>query len=421
MEILRATPAPKKPFDTTSKNPLEAPVLQASDALLGKSAKSSPPTGYSSSGKSLQKPDPETSKKLALITRERYGLMDAARALVCYQGKQENRQYPATYHRVGECRYQMLGSLVGVGLTPENRAHLLGVATCGSVWACPVCTALIQEGRRKEIAKAIDWAYAGGFQPAMVTFTFPHRLYQSLAELIEAQAQAFKLLRKGANWDRFKKSVVYNGLIRSLELTYGTSGWHPHTHELFFVSSEAEADDMRLRLTELWLSACVRAGLVDIDDVDQVRDFRAHAVDVRGWCQASDYLAKQDSSRHWGVDRELAKASTKQGRAKGQHPFGLLALAAEGGKQAGAKYLEYIAAMKGKRQLFWSHGLKARVGLQEKSDLQLADEIPTAPLCLFDAGHWHRVLAKRQRAQLLLAAERGGAPAVQVFLERLRL
>ncbi|MNE51379.1 hypothetical protein D3C80_1460060 [compost metagenome] len=144
-------------------------------------------------------------------------------------------------------------------------------------------------------------------------------------------------------------------------------------------------------------------------------------MDVKGWCQASDYLAKQDSSRHWGADRELAKASTKQGRAHGQHPFGLLALAAEGGKQAGAKYLEYIVAMKGKRQLFWSHGLKARVGLQEKSDLQLADEIPTIPLCLFDAGHWHRVLAKRKRAQLLIAAQRGGAPAVELFLQRLRL
>lgn len=414
-------PLPKNPVGRPRKNPLEATVSGASDSLLGKSAKSSPPTGYSSSTKSLQKVDAETSKKLARITRERYGLMDAARALVCYQGKQENRQYPATYHRVGECRYQMLGSLVGVGLTPENRAHLLGVATCGSVWACPVCTALIQEGRRKEIAQAIGWAYGQGYQPAMVTFTFPHALHHRLAELIEAQAQAFKLLRKGANWDRFKKSVGYQGLIRSLELTHGTHGWHPHTHELFFVSSEAEAVDMRERLTELWLSACARAGLVDLEDLDQVKAFRAHAVDVRGHCQASDYLAKQDSSRHWGVDRELAKASTKQGRAKGEHPFGLLALAAEGGKQAGAKYLEYIAAMKGKRQLFWSHGLKARVGLQEQSDLQLADEIPTVPVCLFDAGHWHRVLVKRQRAQLLIAAERGGAPAVREFLERLRL
>ena len=225
----------------------------------------------------------------------------------------------------------------------------------------------------------------------------------------------------GSPWTKFKKAIDYQGHIRSLELTYGTNGWHPHTHELFFVSSQVEADALRLRVTQLWASACARAGLLDLQDREQVRAFEAHAVDVKGWCQASDYLAKQDDSRHWGVDRELAKASTKEGRAKGQHPFGLLATAAQGGKQAGAKFLEFIAAMKGKRQLVWSPRLKDRVGLQERSDVELADEIPTLPVCLFDAGHWHRVLAKRKRAQLLVAAESGGAPAVHAFLERLRL
>lgn len=349
-------------------------------------------------------------------------MMDAARALVCYQGKQEGREYPATYHRVGECRYQVLGSLVGVKITEAQRAFYVGLSTCGSVWACPVCTALIQEGRRSEIAKAIDWAYAEDFQPVMITLTFPHKLWQSLAELLECQANALRFLRMGSPWAKFKKSIDYQGHIRSLELTYGTNGWHPHTHELFFVSSQVEADALRLRITELWASACARAGLLDLSDREQVRAFEAHAVDVKGWCRASDYLAKQDDSRHWGVDRELAKSSTKEGRAKGQHPFGLLALAAEGGKQAGAKYLEYIAAMKGKRQLVWSPGLKARVGIEDRSDEELADQLaePSVPVCLFDTFSWRRVLVNHQRAQLLATAERGGAAAVGVFLGALQ-
>jgi hypothetical protein len=352
--------------------------------------------------------------------------MDEARALVCYQGKQNGLEYPATYHRVGECRYQRLGDFVGIKFTPENRAFYAGLATCGSVWACPVCTALIQEGRRSEIAQAIDWAYANAFQPVLITLTFPHKHWQSLAELIEGQSRALRLLRVGSPWQRFKNSVDYQGHIRSLELTHGTNGWHPHTHELFFVSSAAEAEQIRLQVTDMWLSACARAGLVDIDDAERVRDFRVFAVDVRGNCSASDYLAKQDDSRHWGVDRELAKASTKAGRAKGQHPFGLLAIAAEGGKQAGAKYLEYIAAMKGRRQLVWSPRLKSRVGIQERSDAELAcDQQFVLPqlVCLLDAGHWSRVLAKHKRAQLLLATEKsGGNPAaVLAFLERLRL
>lgn len=423
MRILRARPSQKKPTGPTQKNPSEAPVLEAPDALLGKSAKSGYPPVITYSTNPLQKIDPETSKKLARVTKERYSLMDAARALVCYQGKQNGLDYPATFHRVGECRYQMLGSLVGVALTQENRAHFVGVKTCGSVWACPVCTALIQEGRRKEIAKAVDWSYLNGLQTALVTLTFPHRLHQPLAQLLTQQAEALRCLRHGSPWRRFKESFGYEGLIRSLELTYGTNGWHPHTHELFLVSSTAKAEAMRERLTQLWASACIRAGLLDPEDREQMRAFGEHGVDVKGNCSASDYLAKQDSSRHWGVDRELAKASTKAGRSHGEHPFGLLAIAAEGGKQAGAKYLEFIAAMKGKRQLFWSHGLKARVGLQDVSDIDLADEIAVATVCLFDAGHWHRVLAKRKRAELLLATQqgRGDPQAVYAFLERLRL
>lgn len=352
--------------------------------------------------------------------------MDAARALVCYQGKQHGLEYPATYHRIGECRYQRLGDLVGIKLTPENRAFYAGLATCGSVWACPVCTALIQEGRRKEIAQAIDWAYPHGFQPVLITLTFPHRHWQSLAELIEGQSQALKYLRNGSPWQRFKEKFGYQGHIRSLELTHGVNGWHPHTHELFLLSSTAKAADVLLAIADMWLSACVRAGLVDLSDVDQVRDFRAYAVDVKGNCSASDYLAKQDDSRHWGVDRELAKASTKAGRAKGEHPFGLLAIAAEGGKQAGAKYLEYIEVMKGRRQLVWSPRLKARVGVRDATDAELACDqqfdIPQL-VCLFDAGHWARVLAKHQRAQLLLTVEKshGDVAAVLAFLERLRL
>lgn len=338
-------------------------------------------------------------------------MQHVARKLVCGRGAEKGLVYPATYHRVAECRWQMLGDYGAVHLNPEGRARLGGISTCSSVWACPMCTALIQEGRRKEIAQAMAWAYqpAQNLQPVMVTFTFPHKDFQSLQELLQRQALALKYLRKGAKWDRFKRSLGYQGLIRSLELTYGQNGWHPHTHELFFVSHLVDAQAMQVQLIELWESACLRAGLLDGKDVVQCYNFRLHAVDVKGWCSDSDYLAKQDDSRHWGVDREMAKASTKAGRAKGQHPFGLLATAAAGDAAAGERYLEYIEAMKGKRQLFWSHGLKARVGIEEQSDDELADDPDPsqAVFCLFDRGNWYRTLRLKKRAVLLEMAEEG--------------
>ena len=32
----------------------------------------------------------------------------------------------------------------------------------------------------------------------------------------------------------------FKGLIRSLEVTHGANGWHPHTHELWFLKGSAE-------------------------------------------------------------------------------------------------------------------------------------------------------------------------------------
>lgn len=373
----------------------------ASPPLLGKYAKSQNPPP--------EKPGSELVKKLDQNRRVRLDLQRSARALVCARGSAQGFEFPATYHRVANCRWQRLGTFAGVKISEQERAFLAGLETCGSVWACPMCTAVVQEQRRKEISQALDWADAESLQAVMVTFTFPHEATHVLAQLLEQQAQALQLLRNGSPWKRFKASIGYQGHIRSLELTYGQNGWHPHTHELFFVSSAVEADALQVRLTDLWESACVRAGLLDRNDVVQTYNFRLHAVDVKGWCTASDYLAKQDDSRHWGADRELAKSSTKQGRAKGQHPFGLLSAAASGDTVAGDRYLEFIESMKGKRQLVWSAGLKARVGIEEQSDDELASQVaePAALLCMIPPGSWARILRLEKRGQLLQAAELG--------------
>lgn len=382
--------------------------------LLGKSAKSSDPP--------KPKLAPEVVAKIRENRRAQFSMIDAARNLVCARGREHGLDFPQTYHRVASCRWSVLGREGFVRFSEEGRAYLTNVVTCGSVWACPMCTAMIQEGRRQEIAKAIEWAYTEGLQPVMITFTFPHGVEHVLRELLQKQALAFKLLRYGSPWKRFKEAIGYRGLIRSLELTFGANGWHPHTHELFFVSSQVEAEALQVRLTELWESACVRAGLLDQGDVVQMYNFARHAVSVIGWCQASDYLAKQDDSRHWGADREVAKASTKAGRASGQHPFGLLAAAAAGDSHAGERYLEYIEAMKGKRQLFWSHGLKALVGIEEQSDEELAAYIDPSLVITagFDSMNFYRVARLGKRALMLETAEAGyavgGIPGAQQSL-----
>ena len=112
-----------------------------------------------------------------------------------------------------------------------------------------------------------------------------------------------------------KAEINYSGLIRSLELTYGVNGWHPHTHELWFVGKSMDAEEIKEYVIDKWWSSCVKAGLVE-DNKNEMLNFYKHAVDIKGNCSASDYLAKQDSSKNWGVDREVAKATSNKVKSR---------------------------------------------------------------------------------------------------------
>lgn len=404
--------APAKPCEAAVRA-ADAHGLAAAAPRLGKNAKSSPPL-LKTSGR-------DDRAKLRLLRAERYRLLSGARAIFLWAGRQAGLVHPADFHRTAKCRYVSHGQ-VGVWRSELNAsAFYSGLSTCGSVWTCPVCTVKVQERRREEISHAIDWAYAQGFQPVMVTLTFPHRAWHRLADLLQQQADALARLRKGSPWDRLKVRWGYQGLIRSLELTHGQHGWHPHTHELWFVHKDADAVQMRVEILERWKLACARAGLLDLADDAQVEAFGAHAVDVKGNCSASDYLAKQDESRNWGADRELAKASSKAGRSKGRHPFAVLADASDGDLQAIGLWLDYSAAIHGKAQLYWSRGLKALVGVDEKTDEELATESQDTAdvLGMLDVQQWRAIRRADLRAQVLDAAECSGWPGVVLLLDGL--
>lgn len=352
---------------------------------------------------------------------QRYELLATARDLLRSLGRALDLEHPSDYHRTAKCSHTPISDVAVLRSKDHGSAFYKGLAICGNVWACPVCAAKVQERRRAEIAAGFDWAYSQGLQPLMVTLTFPHRAWNDLCDLVLQQREALKLFRAGAPWKRLVASTGYQGLIRGLEIMHGRNGWHPHTHEIWFCSSAVEAAALQISITKQWASACMRAGLLK---ADQLEAFEAHAVDVKGWCSTSDYLAKADDSKHWGADREMSKASTKAGKLKGVHPFGLLAAAAGGDRRSAKLFLEFVMTMRAtrSRQLFWSPGLKARAGLKEKSDESLAEEQADEADLLgqLEVGDWQRVRHYRKRAQLLDAAEVGGWPAVILLLGSLR-
>lgn len=327
-------------------------------APLGTKAKCSPP--------------PHENRRA--IRRDRYDLSKVSRSIFAAEGAKAGLKYVLNYHRAAKCSYIELGDVAVHKSKKFNSAFFSGLTTCGSVWACPNCAAKVQERRRIEIAKAMDYFYnERNMKAVMVTLTFPHGLGDNLEELLFKQKEALKRLRKGGAWDRLKDSSGYEGLIRSLEVTYGQNGWHPHTHELWFVDKDADAEDMKRKIISKWLLACDQAGLIDYSKRDAEKNFKEYSVDVKNNASTSDYLAKQDDSRHWGADREIAKASTKQGRSKGIHPFMFLTNFKETHEAKWARrWVEYNKEFKGKAQLFWSRKLKSKCGVLDVSDEELA-------------------------------------------------
>lgn len=353
---------------------------------------------------------------------ERYRLLSAARAVFVRAGAAKGLMYPHDFHRTSKCSYISRGVVQVHHAAEFNGAFYSGLIACGCVWTCPVCSTKIQERRREEIALGIDWAIKSKFQPIMVTFTFPHRAFHKISDLLERQKLAFEYLRSGNRFTKFVKKFGYEGLIRSLELMYGDNGWHPHTHEMWFVRGDVDASEIHAEILRIWTASCIKAGLLDETDADSMRAFSIHAVDVKGHCRASDYLAKMDDAKHWGADRELAKG-TKKASKSGVHPFGLLDRAHQGDLRAKRLFLAYAIAIKGKAQIYWSPGLKKRVGIGEKTDEALAEEQREEADILgqIEPEDWRNVRRSEQRAQLLTAAEKGGWPAVVDLISTLRV
>jgi pyrimidine deaminase RibD-like protein len=386
-------------FDKNNKNDVSEASNEAGTASLGSIAKSS--TTYTQKTTVVH-----TGEKVREARQKRYALATAIRKIYVEEGKRRGLLIPTTIHRQSLCKWAMTGDFVQLMRDEATaKAFFAGVQTCGSVWCCPVCANRIQEVRRQEIALAMKHFIAkakakgveGKFKQAvMVTFTFPHTRDDSLKELLVKQSEALKKLRAGNVWTLFKNRIGFEGLVRSLEVTRGGNGWHPHTHELWFCDYYQDEEKFKEFLVNRWLSVCQKVGLVG-DELNQVEAFLLHSVDVRFHCDTSDYLAKMDDKSHWGVDREIAKASTKLGKAKGMHPFELAY------KGYSSLWLEYSEAIKGKSQLYWSQGLKARVGIEDKSDEDISKEQENEPLLVgeLEKDEWFKVLSKELRAYVL--------------------
>lgn len=297
-----------------------------------------------------------------------------------------------------------------------------GLQTCGSVWACPVCSAKIAERRRAEIVAAMAAHKAAGGCMNLLTLTAPHQRTDQLVDLLKKQALALKKMFADRTVRKVLTEMGVLGQIRALEVTHGrlsefNNGWHPHYHFLMFAGSGVDLarfdgpqmKDWAVRLYLRWAACCESAGLGTPS--------YAHGLKLDDGSKAAKYVAK------WGLEDEMTKGHTKKA-INGETPFDFLRsyLADATDKQAGALFKEFAETFKGKRQLYWSPGLKKRFAIGESSDEELAVQMEDHATMLgtITIEQWRDVLAVEGNGMVLMLAANGGWDAVARFLESIK-
>lgn len=296
-----------------------------------------------------------------------------------------------------------VASTVDIQKHPEgSKAYYSGLMVCGSVWVCSVCAARITEERRQELTRALE---VTGFTPYLVTYTLRHKKIDKLSEITNAMLAAFRAMKSGKAWQYLKDEYEWVGSIKSLEVTHGDHGWHPHQHELVMLDETLSKSAQNGLLTSLrlkWDGALRRRGF------DASWD---HGVDLRATSEdIQDYVAKwghQPIVTTWGLEHELTKQPVKRGKNGGRTPVQLLADYGVGDIQAARLWREYAMAFKGKKQLVWSKGLRGILGMgDELADVELASTIPdgTVTLARLSPDEWKAIRKADLRGELLDAA-----------------
>jgi hypothetical protein len=334
-------------------------------------------------------------------------------------GQREVLWRESTIERVRKCGRVAIGDGGNVLIRDNGGvAHYTGLATCGSIWACPCCSAKIRNTRAGDISAAAGAWDKQGNSVYMITLTVPHDMGMRLAQLLPVIADGFRAVISGRPWVKLRKRLGIVGSIRSVEITYGEHGWHPHLHVLMFIGGDLDARglaDFHLYMRDRWARWVVKAGYRLPHNEHGVKIDRCTSAEEAGL-----YIAKTQDGR--AVGNEMARGDMKQGRLGGRTPFEILDDFRWSGDVADlALWREYERATRGRQAITWSNGLRALLipdAPEEASDDEVAAaEIGGEDLAVIHGDTWRDIIrVPGLPAYLLDQAEAGGVTAVNAAL-----
>ena len=240
-----------------------------------------------------------------------------------------------------------------------------------------------------------------------MTLTIPHGERDSLGETFDLLADAWRvgvLGGRGFRDDRIAWGVP--AWVRTVEVTLGANGWHPHIHLLLFTRKPWTGRQRALRGAALF-----RRWSRYVERITGAVCSSAAFKIVPGAKGAGDYVAKLQDGDASALGMEFTRGDLKTGRVKSLTPFELLPAAHAGEAWALRRWWEWESTTLGRRCMTWSRGARTYLGLNEReaTDAELAEaEVGGEVVATIPGDVWARVASVAfLETQLLQAAEAG--------------
>ena len=334
------------------------------------------------------------------------------------------------------------------------QAHYSGLCNCNSVWICPVCGPIVSEYRAKEIAQAMYKHQSEGGFLLFVTFTVRHKKKHKIRETLDCLTKSIRSLKTGNQWTLFQKRTGFVGSIHAPEYTFTDSnGHHPHRHELWFLDEKPDVKAIKKWIFDRYSGFVVKhegfdapsfqrgvdirlclsseqqkdTSLFDPNEIHSVASYLSKGADT------DKTLSESINHRSWGVPEELTKNQYKKvkrttsGRVIQSYNSTAMSLdymisqsMVSSAKTLGLSndqvsfyrrrasyfaslYRDYADAFFGKRQLFWSPGLKDRFDIYEMEDSSVVDsfEGELEELMSLNLEHLQKIVRFRLRSRVL--------------------
>jgi hypothetical protein len=327
-------------------------------------------------------------------------------------------------------RLRSCGLPLGSSILVRNKGnvhHYNGMSTCGSGWSCPVCAAKIRYHRADEASRAVVSALNMGMSALFVTRTIPHSMEDTLGVTLSLLAEGRRYVANQKLVKDARKAADYIGGIAAKEITYGVSGWHPHTHDIEFMERKLTLTDFAA-LSHVYYEYLSRfysqhgfAGLS-----------RQYGVRIEQVALDSGALARYVAKVQEGTNirlytaQELARGDLKQGRDGSLLPFDLAFQFFGTGDMALLDlYHEFEQETFGKSVIRFTKGLRARLlpHATEQTDEELAALAVGGEDVVRFSGWLYRKVARVPglEGKVLTALDTGGFAALVELLTVYRL